>query len=169
MVGAGRLRVLYTLSENGTFTLLHSFMGGTRDGCGPLGSVVQDEAGNFYGTTVYCGFNNQGTIWKMTKAGKETILHNFAGGTSDGCQPQAGVTRDPKGNLYGVTDCGGAYGQGTLYKLSANGVLTVLHSFTVSEGFIPIGEVLRIANGTIFGTTFMGGAYEGGTVWQYVP
>ncbi len=167
--GPGGCGVLYKLRENGTFALLHSFGGWPWDGCGPMGSVAVDEAGNFYGTTVYCGFNNQGTIWKVTKAGKETILHNFAGGTSDGCQPQAGVTRDSNGDLYGVTDCGGTYDQGTLYELSANGSFTLLHSFSVSEGFPPIGEVLRIANGTIFGTTWFGGTYEGGTVWEYVP
>jgi len=103
--------------------VLHSFAGGTSDGCAPNGSVVQDKAGNFYGTTSYCGSGNYGTIWKVSNKGKETILHNFAGGSSDGCNPGAGVTRDSKSNLYGVTYGCGANGYGALYELSTSGTL----------------------------------------------
>ena len=117
--GAHGNGVLYEFSKSGTFRVLHSFAGGTSDGCAPSGSVTQDKAGTFYGTTEYCGSSKAGTIWEVSKTGKETILHNFAGGTSDGCNPAAGVTRDPKGNLYGVTYGCGANGDGALYQLSA--------------------------------------------------
>ena len=165
--------VLYTLSEKRRLTVLHSFGKGS-DGCNPFGSVVQDKAGNFYGTTGYCGSHNYGTIWKVSKNGKETILHSFAGGASDGCYPNAGVARDSKGNLYGVTDSCGANGYGTLYELSPQGRLTLLHSFTGLDGSNPNGEVLRTSEGRLFGTTFEGGtgicgSYGCGTVWSYVP
>jgi len=139
--------------------------------------VVQDQAGNFYGTTSECGSNNYGTIWKVSKNGKETILHNFTGGTSDGCDPSAGVARDSKGNLYGMTYVCGANNYGTLYELSASGKLTLLHSFDDTDGAYPYGEVLRTTKGTLFGTVTSGGTgdngtcngYGCGTVWSYKP
>jgi len=165
----GNCGVLYELTKNGRFTLLHSFAGATADGCYPEGSVVQDKCGNFYGTTASCGSKNSGTIWKVSKKGKETILHNFAGGTSDGCLPEAGVARDSKGNLYGVTTYCGANGYGALYELSAKSRLTLLRSFDYSDGDGPVGEVLRTAKGTLFGTASGGGTYGFGTVWKDVP
>jgi len=160
---------LYKLSKNGTLTVLHSFAGGTTDGCNPYGSVARDKAGNLYGTTEYCGSNNYGTIWKVSKSGKETVLHNFAGYPSDGCWPQAGVTRDSKGNLYGVAYACGANNVGALYRLSAKRKLNLLHSFDFSGGGTPAGEVQRTTKGTLFGTTLGGGTYSYGTVWKYVP
>ena len=172
--GAHGNGVLYELSKSGTFRVLHSFAGGTSDGCAPSGSVAQDKAGTFYGTTEYCGSSKAGTIWEVSKTGKETILHNFAGGTSDGCNPAAGVTRDPKGNLYGVTYGCGANGDGALYELSAGGTLSLLYSFGGSDSSSnPIGEVLRTAKGTLFGTTLTPSPpcceNTYGTVWSYVP
>jgi uncharacterized repeat protein (TIGR03803 family) len=167
--GADNWGALYELSKSGTFTLLHSFIPGTSDGCDPEGSVVRDNAGNLYGTTNGCGSTGNGTIWKVSNKGKETILHNFAGGSSDGCYPYGGVARDTKGNLYGVTYACGANGYGALYKLSTSGRLTLLHSFDYSDGILPIGEVLRNGKGTLYGTTYMGGTYGYGTVWSYVP
>ncbi len=167
--------VVYKLSKKGTMTVLHSFTQGTSDGCIPYGSAVRDGAGNLYGTTAGCGSSNGGIIWKVSKTGTETILYTFAGGTSDGCGPEAGVTRDSKGNLYGVTIGCGANGSGTLYSLSKKGKLTTLYSFCAqggsncTDGTSPIGEVLRTANGTLFGTTSSYGPYYSGTVWSYVP
>ncbi len=164
---------LYQLSPNGTITLLHSFRG-SDDGCSPFGSVARDKSGNFYGTTAYCGSHGAGTIWKVNQEGQETILHQFAGGKSDGCNPYAGVSRDPKGNLYGVTDSCGTNDYGVLYELSAQGKLTLLHSFDFSDGSDPDGEVLRTSTGTIYGTTAQGAdqdcsQFGCGTVWSYVP
>ena len=149
--GASGNGVLYELSKSGKFRVFHSFAGGTSDGCAPSGSAVQDKAGTFYGTTEYCGSSKAGTIWEVSMTGKETVLHNFAGGSSDGCNPAAGVTRDPKGNLYGVTYGCGANGDGAVYELSARGTLSLLYSFGGWK--FEIGEVLRTAKGTLFGTT----------------
>jgi len=161
--------VLYELSKKGTFTIQHSFAGGTSDGCTPLGTVAMDKAGNFYGTTRACGSHNYGTVWRVSRSGKETILHNFAGYPSDGFYPYGGVARDSKGNLYGVTQQGGAHHYGTVYELSAKGKLTLLHSFSGSGGAGPLGESFRGAEGTLFGTTVGGGTYGYGTVWKYAP
>jgi len=167
--GAHNKGALYKLGENGTLTLVHSFAGGTSDGCLPLGTVRQDKSGNLYGTTFQCGSDHLGTIWKLSAKGKETILHNFAGRSRDGCGPQTGLVGDSSGNLYGVTLECGAHNYGTLYELSAKGKLTLLHSFDDSDGAYPVGEVMQTAQGTLFGTTLSGGTYYDGTVWSYVP
>jgi uncharacterized repeat protein (TIGR03803 family) len=134
-----------------------------------------DKAGNLYGTTYGCGSSGQGTVWRVSKKGKETILHSFAGGSTDGCQPSAGVVLDSKDNLYGNTSGCGANGYGAVWELSKKGKLTLLHSFDYSDGDYPQGELLRTAKGELFGTTVWGGDLSGcngggcGTVWSYVP
>lgn len=161
--------VLYKLTQKGKLTLLYSFAGGTSDGCVPYGTVAMDKTGNFYGTTGYCGASGNGIVWKVSKKGKETILHSFAGTPSDGGTPLAGVVLDTKGNMYGDTNSGGANGYGTVYKLRKSGTLTLLHSFADTDGANPYGEVLRTTNGELFGTAVYGGTYNAGTVWKYVP
>ena len=166
----GGYGLLYKLSKDGTLTVLHGFGGGKSDGCSPLGSVATDKQGNLYGTTDGCGTADAGVVWKVTKKGKETILHNFAGGTSDGCYPEAGVVLDSNGNLYGDTVNCGASNQGTVWELSPKGSITLLHSFGFTDGSNPYGEVLRTAKGTLYGTTSYGGSYGYyGTVWEYKP
>jgi uncharacterized repeat protein (TIGR03803 family) len=84
--------------------------------------------GNFYGTTFYGGTNNQGVVYKITPAGKITLLHTFTG--SDGANPAGILLQGSDGNFYGTTYNGGASGaNGTVFKITPAGVLTVLHSF----------------------------------------
>ncbi len=166
--GAHNAGALYQLTTDGQFSVLHSF-GGASDGCYPWGTVTTDKSGNLYGTTGSCGSHGYGTIWKVNKKGRETILHSFAGSPSDGCYPFAGVARDSKGNVYGVTSGCGANDWGGLYELKASGKLTLLHSFSGTDGETPYGEVLLGASGEVFGTTTTGGKDGYGTVWSYTP
>jgi len=168
MGGAYDAGVLYELTTAGQLIVLHSF-GRYSDGCYPWGTVAMDKAGNLYGTTHSCGANGYGTIWKVNKKGKETILHSFAGSPSDGCYPFASVSRDSKGNLFGVTSGCGANNWGALYELSAGATLALLHSFSGTDGEYPYGEVLLTATDGLYGTTTLGGTYGYGTVWSYVP
>lgn len=165
----GGCGVVYKLSKNGKVTLLYSFKGGSSDGCYPYGRVVEDKFGSFYGTTSQCGSNQYGTIWKLSKTGKETVLHQFAGGGEDGCYPMAGVARDSKGNIYGNAIGCGFDNLGALYELSERGAFSLLHSFNGSDGVAPLGEPLLNAKGTLFGVAVQGGTYGAGTVWEYVP
>jgi uncharacterized repeat protein (TIGR03803 family) len=96
-------------------TVLHSFSGGT-DGGDPYGALTMDSSGNLYGTTYYGGTFGYGTIFKLDRAGHETVLYSFTGG-SDGLGPMAGLTFDGAGNLYGTTYYGGANGAGVVFKL----------------------------------------------------
>jgi uncharacterized repeat protein (TIGR03803 family) len=162
--------VLYKLSKTGKLTVLHSFAAGTADGCYPYGTPAVDKKGNFYGTTAGCGTSNLGTVWKVSKKGAETVLHNFAGGTSDGEYPLAGVIIGAKGNLYGDTSTGGASNLGTAYEVNKKGTLTLLHSFTgASDGEFLYGGLIQDAKGNLYSTNINGGSGGYGTVWRLTP
>ncbi len=158
--------ILYKLSKTGKLTILHSFKGGTTDGCNVLGTPFMDAAGNFYGTTSSCGTHTLGTVWEVKKNGQERLLHSFAGGTSDGEYPLAGVVKDATGNLYGNTETGGASDVGTVYRISNTGKFTLLHSFDGTDGKYPYGSFAQNSKGTIFGSTLNGGTIGYGTVWK---
>ena len=164
--------VVYKLFDGET--VLHSFTGGA-DGGVPEAGVIMDQAGNLYGTTTKGGANGFGVVYELDTTGHQTVLHSFTGGT-DGATPIAGVIRDSEGNLYGTTIAGGAGGVGSaggfgvVYKVSPDGVETVLYTFTGGmDGAEPRGGVIADAAGNLYGTTTSGGAANKGVVYQLDP
>jgi len=145
---------------------LHSFTGGTTDGCNVLGTPFMDGNGNFYGTTSSCGTSSLGTVWKVSANGDESVLHSFAGGTADGEYPLAGVIVDASGNIYGNTETGGASNLGTVYRISSGGTFRLIHSFVGTDGKYPYGSFVLTAKGMLFGTALNGGTIGYGTVWK---
>jgi uncharacterized repeat protein (TIGR03803 family) len=166
--GSANQGVLFKLSRNGNLTLLHSFAGGATDGCFALGTLIMDTNASLYGTAQGCGASGYGVVYKVSKLGKETVLHNFAGGVSDGAQPIAGVIMGAKGTLYGVTEAGGTSNNGAVFRLSGS-TLTLLHSFSYTDGATPFGRLVRDLKGDLYGTTLSGGSNNGGTVWKIAP
>ena len=151
--------------------VVHSFGTGS-DGAQPMGGVVFDSAGNFYGTTSLGGAYGNGAVFEVTRSGVESVIYSFTGG-SDGTNPAAGVTLDSHGNLYGTTSFGGANGVGVVYELSPSGsnwTETVLYSFQgQSDGQNPVGGVILDQEGNLYGGTFDGGVNGGGTVYELSP
>ncbi len=95
-----------------------------------------------------------------------TVLYMFQGGT-DGQNPLGNPVLDPSGNFYGVTQRGGTYNQGTIFKLDASGIETTLYSFGAgSEGSAPFAGLLRDAGGNLYGTTTAGGPFGEGVVYE---
>ncbi|MFZ0362334.1 MAG: Ig-like domain-containing protein [Terriglobales bacterium] len=107
-------------------------------------------------------------------AGTQKVLYAFTGG-ADGGQPYAGVIFDPAGNLYGVTQAGGAYNKGTVFELSPSKdgwTETVLYSFTGgTDGSEPVGGLTIDTSGNLYGTTESGGdqLVQCGTVFELAP
>ncbi len=98
--------------------ILHIFesVQGNGDGVNPAASLIFDQSGNLYGTTVHggsgtgCSNNGCGTVFELSPNGKggwaETILYNFQSG-SNGYWPYVGLIFDNAGHLYGTTSSGG--------------------------------------------------------------
>jgi uncharacterized repeat protein (TIGR03803 family) len=170
----GGFGTVFKLDPTGKLTLLHSFAG-TPDGENPYAGLVGDSAGNGYGTTKYGGAaGGFGTVFKLDRTGKFTLLHSFAG-TPDGENPVAGLVTDPAGNIYGTTFYGGTFGYGSVFEIDTTGKFTVLHSFNDSpDGANPMGGLTRDAAGNLYGTTSDGGdlscGFSGcGTVFKVTP
>ncbi|HEY3974911.1 MAG TPA: choice-of-anchor tandem repeat GloVer-containing protein [Candidatus Sulfotelmatobacter sp.] len=186
--GPSKLGNIFELTSQGNESTLYSFTNTTPDGRTPtIGPLIQDAAGNFYGTTQNGGDYNCfvffvrgcGTVFKLSPTGQETILHSFSGG-ADGAQPLAGLAADAAGNLYGTTYQGGtgcSGGCGTVYKVTPTGVESVLYSFTGgADGSLPYSVVpVTDAEGNLYGTTLKSGDLscgrgEGcGTVFKVDP
>jgi uncharacterized repeat protein (TIGR03803 family) len=148
---------VFKLNKNRDETVLYSFAGGS-DGANPYGNLIRDASGNLYGTTYRGGVSGYGTVFKLSKSGEETVLYSFNGGTTDGCNPFAGLLRDKAGSLYGTTVECGASGDGTVFKLDANGKENVLHSFGGSDGANPgFASLLMDTRGNLYGDTNLGG------------
>jgi uncharacterized repeat protein (TIGR03803 family) len=148
-----------------TFSLIHSFTGGS-DGGNPLAGFTIDAAGNLYGTTNAGGASGAGTVFKVGTKGKESVLHSF-GGARDGANPQASLIMDATGNLYGTTNAGGAYGAGTVFRVTPKGKEAVLYSFAGEpDGSSPQAALVMDASGNLYGTTTAGGSAGNGTVFK---
>jgi len=108
-----------------TFATLFSF--DEVDGAAPNDALVQGTDGNFYGTTYQGGDlscdapNGCGTVFKITPAGILTTLHRFE--SSDGANPYAALVLGTDGKFYGTTLRGGVGGFGTVFKITAQGML----------------------------------------------
>lgn len=142
-----------------TFTVLYSFPGFQGDGLGPLGYLVEDSAGNLYGTTFEggTGVGGEGTVFKIDKSDNETVLVNF--NSSNGSFPNSGLILDEDGNLYGPAKEGPG-GAGVLFRVSPKGKEKLLHAFEGCEcnrvrG--PQGALLRDAAGNLYGAAVAGG------------
>jgi uncharacterized repeat protein (TIGR03803 family) len=155
-------------------TVLHSFKG-PPDGANPVAGLIMDSEGNLYGTTYDGGESyNAGTVFELSASGKERVLHRFRvtyNVQHDGVLPDSGVVRDAQGNLYGTTGEGGLNGAGVVYKITAGGQETILHTFCsgdCTDGGFPNGLIMD-AKGNLYGTTYGGGVNDNGTIFMITP
>jgi uncharacterized repeat protein (TIGR03803 family) len=198
--------IVWEITASGTFLDLHDFgktivnangMSGP-DGIWPYGGVTVDKAGNLYGTAAQGSWSGAGMVWEITNAGKYLDLHDFGGeitsadGTNslDGAYPQAGVTFDPAGNMYGTASSGGQNAKysrnnsgGIVWEITASGTYRDLHDFGGTamttgqwpvDGYIPLSGVTFDSAGNMFGTASWGGGnlnttlseLDFGMVWE---
>jgi len=174
---------VFKLTPNGTawtYTVLYSFKGGS-DGSDPFAGLVSDNHGTFYGTTTSGGIGsggyfNNGTVFKITADGTETIIYRFCPlpGCSDGAFPLADLIISKSGALYGTTAYGGLNNGGTIFKLTkpTNGQSvwneTVLYRFgskNSSDGVRPSAGLIA-SQGALYSTTQGGGTAGFGTVFK---
>jgi uncharacterized repeat protein (TIGR03803 family) len=125
------------------------------------------------------GTKNCGTVFELSPSGTETVLHSFQGRPGDGQDPVAGLIRDASGILYGTTEIGGAYSNGTIFAMNSRGEREILYSFTGgADGARPVASLILDAGGNLYGTAGIGGnltaCHDGnihgcGTVFELSP
>ncbi len=136
---------IFKLTPAFQLTMIYTFCSqmNCADGITPTG-LMQASDGNFYGTTIYGGANNFGTIFKITSAGALTTLYNFQvqpfappQGSDNSSETYGGMVlvQDNSGNFYGTTSLGGANGNGSVYSLSLGLAITLVAN---AEGGVPL-------------------------------
>ena len=138
------------------------------------GPLAQGANGLLYGATAYGGTTGQGayqntgagTLFVLaTNASDYAVIYNFSTTGGDGGSPVAGLTRGRDGALYGVTPSGGPAGQGSVFRINANGAgYQILYGFGLDpiDGYNPKAGLMQGADNMLYGTTFEGG-YVGGS------
>jgi uncharacterized repeat protein (TIGR03803 family) len=170
-----------------TESTLFSFNG--TNGKFPEAGLIIDANGNFYGTTLFGGTGNHGTVFKLappsTSGGNwtESVLLSFNGANGAGPHDALTMDTDTGGNLlhlYGTAQSGGVYNHGTVFELTppANGTTwpppSILHSFSGAlssgpDGATPLYDSLILASGNLYGTTTKGGTNGAGIVFELTP
>ena len=153
-----------TVYGDDTFTNLFSFSG--TNGIEPQGRLLQTPDGNFYGTArdttlerwgnANFGFNGDGLVFMITPNGEFSVVATFVRSNGNGAYPRAGLTLGRDGILYGTTTGGGANQEGTVFKVTTNGNVTILTSFSGTNGRHPTGCLLQMED-SFLGTTARGG------------
>jgi uncharacterized repeat protein (TIGR02543 family) len=154
------------------FTELGGF--NTNNGANPYATPVFGPDGNLYGTTPSGGTNGVGVIYRISLNAQQATLHTF-NSNLDGAYPVAGLTVGNDGNLYGVANAGGGNNQGTIFKVTTNGLFTTLYSFGMVtndqgdalDGASPYGGLVLGRDGNFYGVTSYGGITNEGTVFQF--
>jgi len=161
-------------------TTLYDFPSG--GGMVPFAGVILDHAGNLYGATS-ASPNGGGTVFELSPSGggwNFQTLFNLTGPGSGRTGPFARLLMGVAGNLYGTTYADGAYGKGSVFKLTPGNsgwTFTSLYDFTGgSDGANPIDGLVMDVNGNLYGTTWQGGStasscynYQCGVVFEITP
>jgi len=150
---------VFKLDKHGKQVWLHSF--DVTDGEEPFEGLVRDGAGNLYGTTAFGGrmtcVSGCGVVFKLDDSGHETVMYKFRK-PPDGYSPNSSLVRDHLGNLYGITQGGGKYSLGTIFRVNKNGKEKVLHDFTGgADGCVPAAGLIMDAAGNLYGVGAVGG------------
>ncbi len=176
--GAG---TIFRMSPQGEVRTLHIF--NVSDGDGPNTPLVQGTDGYLYGTA-YAGGAGEcpsssppqgcGTVFKISTSAGFTVLHRFD--YRDGARPYAPVMQAKDGNYYGTTFEGAytawngcPYGCGTIYRITPNGTLTVLHRFRFGDGGDTYAGLVQGNDGYLYGASPLGGNDSYGEVFQITP
>jgi len=166
-IGASFALCAFTLGSSSAqvFTTILQFDG--AHGAQPQASLVQGGDGYLYGTTtsggdLTCGGGSGcGTVFRMSLSGQLTVLHTFTG--EDGASPWGRLVLGMDGNFYGTTyqggdlNCNPPGGCGTVFKITPEGELTILHTFEFADGTSPVSGLVQASGDNFYGTASAGG------------
>ncbi|MGC1371393.1 MAG: choice-of-anchor tandem repeat GloVer-containing protein [Candidatus Sulfotelmatobacter sp.] len=173
--GSHQYGTIFHLTGQGQLTTLYNFCD-SQPGCisaysndGEPQPLILGADGNIYGVTdtgghsyFLCSVGGCGTVFEITPQGEFSIIYNFCSlaHCADGAQP-LWLVQGVDGNFYGTTSLGGSgiTGGGTVFQLTASGVLSTLHSFSTAmgnSGYAPY-DLIQGTNGVLYGITSFGG------------
>ena len=160
--GAG---TVFRITLAGSLTTLATF-GGVTQGLVPQPNAPLYAApdGYLYGSTLGGGAGGGGTVFRLSLSGTLSTLYSFPGSGSLGALPDSALIMGPDGELYGNTNSGGAFGGGTVFKLTLNGIASDLHSFP-NTSTNSIGGVILGTDGAFYGLT-MFSDFGGGIAYR---
>ena len=166
--GANNVGAIYKMTISGTPTVIYSFCPDSSCHVGYQTATPLFEAtgGDLYGTNLYGGAGANctlsqgcGTAFRVSASagGSLTKLHDFCAWLhcGDGSTPNP-LIQATDGNFYGTTTSGGSGKLGTAFKIAPSGHLTLLHSFTASDGGAPNTALFQATDGNLYGTTSTG-------------
>jgi uncharacterized repeat protein (TIGR03803 family) len=177
----GGCGTVFRITPRGKITTFYNFCSQSdcADGANPLAGLAQIADGTLYGTASDGGTSGSGTVFKITPRGKLTTIYTFCiqgPPCSDGGDPLGGLMQAKDGNFYGTTQIGGRYSSGTVFRVTPQGKLTMLHSFgSNGDGSEPMGTLIQSTDGNFYGTTSTGGDNSActqtpcGTVFKMTP
>lgn len=162
--GQSNLGTVFQLKLNGKYKVLHHFDG--PGGALPtLSRMVEGNDGALYGVTWLGGAQDMGVLFRITKRGRYSVLHQFVYGTDDGARPYSDLVRGADGYIYGTCTLGGSFNNGTVFRFNEAGNYETVASFP--ERMYPQGGMVVDGAGTIYGASRQGGANGNGTVFKY--
>jgi uncharacterized repeat protein (TIGR03803 family) len=170
--GANDAGTVFKITPDGTKSVLYSFKGYPSDSAPFDSSLFQASDGNFYGTTEFGGPDNKGTVFKVSPSGIETVLYSFGSVANDPAGGFSPLVESDDGNFYGVSGFGGASNHGAVFKITPEGILTLVHSFSggPNDGGDPYGSgLLKGSDGNFYGVTSNGGPSDSGIVYKLTP
>jgi uncharacterized repeat protein (TIGR03803 family) len=160
---------VFKMTPDGTESVLYSFKGYPNDPAYASG-LFQASDGNFYGTSQFGGPDNKGTVFKVTPSGIETVLYSFGAVANDPAGLFSALVEGDDGNFYGTSGFGGTNNDGAVFKITPEGILTLVHSFAggSNDGSDPSG-LLKGSDGNFYGVTVSAGPNDTGIVYQLTP
>lgn len=173
--GAKNFGTIYRLNRDGSgYVILRSFLG-EADGSYPFATLIEGSDRALYGTTVFGGAPNLGTVFRLSRDGTSyAMLRAFTGQAGDASKPGSGanLVEGPDGALYGATFFGGVHDAGAVFKMNKDGTgYEVIYSFDSGkgDGASPFSGLVKGGDGAFYGSTQVGGHLGVGTVFRIAP
>lgn len=150
---------IFRVNTGGKIDTVFSFSKARYQGVAfPSNKLLEATDGNLYGVTYSGGINGTGAVYRFGRGGDFQVVYSFGPvGSGDGSVPNGPLTQGADGALYGVTFEGGASNYGTVFRLTLDGRLSLLHEFSPPSGIWPRGPLARDESGNLYGTTESGG------------
>jgi uncharacterized repeat protein (TIGR03803 family) len=170
---AGTAFVLSSGEGGWSQTAHFSFCFDCADGNNPVGTLVRDAKGNFYGTTEFGGkYANSGTVFKLSPLVDTFVLKTLYSFGKDGAWPTGGLVADSAGNFYGILYGEGQGNGGNIFELTGHDVRMLYHfclNDACKHGSRPAAGLIFDGQGNLWGTTTLGGKYGYGTIFALKP